>query len=209
MKSFFVIPLIAFGSLASPLCLAQTSQSKGPSKTISTQMAERDLWVDHIFWVRSVVVAKADGNRNAEMEADKQVVANAKKLAGVLEPFYGKPANEKLFNLLAGHYGAIKEYLTATIPSPNTEKQKMATDKLTTNAVEIATFLSSANPNLPKDTLVSLLSAHGGHHVAQINEIQKKDFAAEARTWDDMKKHMYVLSDTLVNGIAKQFPDKF
>ncbi|WP_413943631.1 hypothetical protein [Bdellovibrio sp. HCB-162] len=211
MKTLLIVSTLALMTFVSPPSHATGAHAatEGPSKAVSTQMAVRDLWVDHIFWIRSVVVAKADKNKKAETLADQQVVENAKKIAGVIEPFYGKPASEKLFGLLAGHYGAVKDYMNATLPTPNTEKQKSATEKLTTNAIEIATFLSGANPNLPKDTLVSLLAAHGGHHIAQINEIQKKDFTAEAQTWADMKQHMYTLSDALVGGIGKQFPEKF
>lgn len=203
MKTTLSVLMFAIFSLVSVSATAHSS------KAVDTKMAVRDLWVDHIFWVRSVVVAKAQKNKNSMEEAEKQAVANAKNIAGVIEPFYGEAASKKLFELLAGHYGAIKDYMNATLPSPNAKKQKAATDKLTANAVEIATFLSEANPNLPKGTLVALLSGHGGHHVTQINQIQKKDFAGEAETWTAMKKHMYMISDALVEGIAKQFPKKF
>lgn len=209
MKMQSIVLSILAVSLMSVPGFAHAATETGPSKAVVTQMAVRDLWVDHIFWIRSVVIARADKNSKAEAEAEKNVVENAKKIAAVIEPFYGKPATEQLFKLLAGHYGAVKEYMVATFPKANAAKQKAATAKLTSNAVEIATFLSGANPNLPKGTLIGLLSAHGGHHVAQINEIQAKDYAKEAKTWEAMKSHMYTLSDALVAGIGKQFPDKF
>lgn len=71
------------------------------------------------------------------------------------------------------------------------------------------TFLSSANPNWPKQTLVGLLMVHGAHHIAQIDQVNIKDFSAEAKTWDNMKKHIYVIADALADGIVKQFPKKF
>ena len=37
----------------------------------------------------------------------RQVVANAKAIAGAVGPFHGKAASDKLFGLLAGHWGAI------------------------------------------------------------------------------------------------------
>ena len=83
-----------------------------------------------------------------------------------------------------------------------------ALGKLTGNAGEIAKFLSSANPYLPKDTLMTLLSGHGGHHVAQINAIAAKDYAEESKVWDTMKDHIYVISDALGDGLARQFPKK-
>jgi len=54
-----------------------------------------------------------------------------------------------------------------------------------------------------------LLTAHGGHHVQQIQQLHAKQYAEEARTWDAMKNHMYVIADALTNAIAKQFPEKF
>jgi hypothetical protein len=87
--------------------------------------------------------------------------------------------------------------------------QKKAIADLTSNANEIAKFLSGANPNLPEATLQSLLAAHGGHHVQQNQQLAAHDLAGEARTWEAMKSHIYALADALVGGIAKQFPDKF
>jgi len=145
------------------------------------------------------------GNTAAAKAAEDQVVANARQIAGAIEPYYGKAASEKLFGLLAGHYGAVKEYLVAQ----DKAAQDAAWKKLGANAEEIAKFLSGANPNLPIDTLRGLLIAHGGHHVQQITQLRAKDYAGEAQTWEAMKQHMYVIADALAGAIAKQFPTKF
>jgi hypothetical protein len=172
-------------------------------------MTLRDLWVDHIFWVRSVVFASKAGDVEATKVAEQNVVENAKEIAAAVGSFYGKEAGDKLFGLLAGHYGAIKEYLTASL-SGSKEGKDAAVEKLKKNAEEIAVFLNGANPkNWPKDTLVSLLLAHGGHHIAQIDAVVAKDYVAEATTWDAMKKHIYTIADALAGGIEKQFPKKF
>ncbi len=81
-------------------------------------------------------------------------------------------------------------------------------DKLTKNASEIAAFVRSANPNLPKATLYGLLLTHGQQHVMAIDATAKKDWGGEADMWDPMVKHIYTISDALADGIAKQFPDK-
>lgn len=187
---------------------AAPAATASPEKVAETKAALRDLWIDHIFWVRNVVVARADKNKAAEDEAEKSVVANAHSIADTVGSFYGKEAGDGLFKLLAGHYGAIKAYLDASV-AKDKGKQDAATKQLLDNADAIATFLSGANPNLPKDTLLSLLQAHGGHHMTQINQLLAKDYAGEAKTWDDMAHHMYTIADALVDGIAKQFPDKF
>ncbi|HKS55958.1 MAG TPA: hypothetical protein VJS12_11755 [Steroidobacteraceae bacterium] len=195
-------------SLTAPAVYADAPSGPVPAKVAATQAAERDLWVGHIFWVREVVRGLAEKNQAAADFAEKQVVANAKQIAGSIEPFYGKAATDQLFKLLAGHYTAIKAHATATVAGDAAGQQKAIAD-LTGNANEIAKFLSGANPNLPEATLKSLLAAHGGHHVQQNQQLAAHDMAGEARTWDAMKSHIYTLADALVGGIAKQFPDKF
>lgn len=186
----------------------QTIAAVPGEKLHALNSALRDLWIGHVFWVRNVVTARLAGDAAAESAAEQQVVANAKAIAGAFEPFYGEAARDKLFGLLAGHYGAVKDYLDATV-AKNASGQSAATDKLLANAKEIAVFLHGANPNLPAEAVDGLLQAHGGHHIAQIQELQRKDFAAEAKTWADMTQHMYVIADALGAAVAKQFPDKF
>jgi hypothetical protein len=179
-----------------------------PAKVDATKAALRDLWIGHVFWVRNVVVAGFAGDKAAQQAAEKQVVANAQAIAGAFEPYYGPKAKEKLFTLLAGHYGAVKDYLDATI-AKDAAKQSSATTKLLANAGELATFLSSANPYLPKATVEELLQAHGGHHITQIQQLQAKNYDGEAQTWAEMSQHMYVIADALGGAVAKQFPAKF
>jgi hypothetical protein len=185
---------------------APAQQTTASLSATETTAALRDLWVGHIFWVRSVVTATLANDTAARTASDKAAVANARQIANSIAPFYGQAAADKLFGLLAGHYGAVKQYLDA---GTDKAKQDAAVKALTDNAGEIATFLSGANPNLPKAAVLSLLAAHGGHHVTQIQQLRAKQYDQEAETWEEMKGHMYTLSDTLAGAIAKQFPDKF
>ena len=212
-RSLGAVPiLVAICALTTP-AFAQhathaSAQAPAPTKVTDTETALRDLWVGHIFWVRNVVVDTLAGNKAAATAAEQEVVANAKQIATAIEPYYGKAASEKLFGLLAGHYGAVKQYLDATAAG-SSSKQDTAVKSLTDNATEIARFLSGANPNLPFDTLNGLLLAHGGHHVQEIQQLHSKQYAEEAQTWEAMKRHMYVIADALAGGIAKQFPKQF
>ena len=197
------------------LAIPFSSFAKGdetPLKLTSTSMelklALRDLWVGHIFWVRNVVLTTKLGDTAAEKIADQQVVQNAKDIANAVVPYYGKEAGDKLFTLLAGHYGAVKDCMKATFAG-NKEGLNAGMQKMNKNAEEIAAFLSSANPNWPKAALVSALDAHGAFHMAQINEINAKNFSSEAKTWKGEENQIRVIADTLAEGIVKQFPQKF
>jgi hypothetical protein len=187
---------------------AVTAETPASAKLQATRAAERKLWRGHAEAVRKVVVAKIAGNAAAEKTAEAGVVANAREIANSISPFYGQAASDKLFNLLAGHYGAVKAYLDASV-AKDAKGQSNATDGLTSNADQIATFLSNANPHLPKATVMELLQVHAGHHISQIQELIARDAAAEAKTRAAMLEHMDVLGDALANGIAAQFPSKF
>jgi hypothetical protein len=52
-----------------------------------------------------------------------------------------------------------------------------------------------------KMTPVSLLVAHGGHHIAQIDAVVAKDYGTEATVWKNIQKHIYTISDALAGGI--------
>lgn len=178
------------------------------AKQVATQAALRDLWVEHVFWIRNYVIASKDGNQNEKKVAAEQVLANATSISGAIASFYGKPAGDQMLTLLGGHWGAVKEYSDATF-SKDAKGQQSAATKLVANAKQIAAFLAKANPNLPEPVLVGLLSAHGAHHIAQIQQISKGDFAGEANTWAAMRSHMFSIADALTAGLAKQFPAKF
>lgn len=178
------------------------------SAALTTRLALRDLWVEHIFWIRNYAIANQAADKQQAKVAADQVVDNATKIANSIAPLYGQPAADQLLKLLAGHWGAVKHYSDATVAKDTKGKLAAVTD-LTSNAKAIAAFLAKANPNLPENTLVAMLSAHGGHHVAQVDELAAHDYAGEARTWEMMRSHIVSLADTLTAALVKQFPDKF
>lgn len=178
------------------------------SAALSTRLTLRDLWVEHIFWIRNYVMANQAGNHKEAQVAADQVVDNATRIANSIAPLYGQPAADQLLKLLAGHWGAVKHYSDASVAKDAKGKQA-AVNELTSNAKAIAKFLATANPNLPEGTLVTMLAAHGGHHIAQIDQLAAHDYTGEAKTWQMMRVHIEALADALSAALVKQFPDKF
>jgi hypothetical protein len=207
-KKMMLIAAVLLMAASPSLAHEKQMTMQESAKSVELREALRDLWVGHVFWVRNVALTTSLGDTGAAKVAEENVVKNARAIADAIIPVYGKPAGDKLFGLLAGHYGAVKEYMTAAYAADTTGKDA-AVEKIKGNATEIAGFLSSANPNLPKETLVSLLFAHGGHHMAQIDAFAKKDYTAEAQVWSAMNEHMLMIADALGKGIVKQFPTKF
>ena len=212
------LPLAVLAALAiSPATFAHEGQDHAASartaasvsaKQAATRAVLRDLWVEHVFWIRNYVTASAANHASEKKVAADQVVANAKALSGAIASFYGQPAGDRMLALLAGHWGAVKAYSDASF-AKDAKGQQAATATLIANAKDIAAFLAKANPNLPEPTLVGLLSAHGAHHISQVQQIGSGDYAAEARTWEAMRGHMFTIADALADALAKQFPAKF
>lgn len=208
MTSRSLLLALGFCTLTMPAARAAAAPDAQVAGVLQTKMVLRDLWVEHVFWVRGYMIAARTGNEAQRKEAENQIVANAKALAGSIVPFYGQAASDSLFQLLAGHWGAVKGYGTATFNGSPSGQQK-SVDDLTANAHEIAKFLSGANPHLPENAVFGLLSAHGAHHIAQIGAIQKGNYSEEAMVWKDMRHHMLMIADAITEALAKQFPEKF
>ena len=143
---------------------------------------------------------------DAKAAADA-VVANAKQISEAVAGFYGKAGGDQMMTLLGGHWGAVKAMTDARIKGDEAGADKAITD-LNANAAAIAKFLAGANLNLPEDTVLGLMLAHGAHHVAQVKLIIANDTAGEATEWSAMQAHMDMIADALAGAIAKQFPDK-
>ncbi|MBK5351276.1 hypothetical protein JFU37_01875 [Pseudomonas sp. TH41] len=204
------LALILLAFCAQP-AWSQTPPASPPaadSLALTMRLALRDLWVEHIFWIRNYAIANQAANKQQAKVAADQVVDNATKIANSIAPLYGQPAADQLLKLLAGHWGAVKHYSDATVAKDAKGKQAAVTD-LTSNAKAIAAFLAKANPNLPESTLVTMLAAHGGHHIAQVDQLAAHDYAGEAGTWQMMRTHIVSLAEALTAALVKQFPDKF
>jgi hypothetical protein len=185
------------------------AKDANPARVAEVQRTFRDLWLGHIFLIQHVVLFNAKSDPVARDAADKQVLANAKQISSTFTPYYGDARSEKLFALLAGHYAAVKEYSDATVVE-NTNQQDAALARLGSNADDIDVFFNGVNPHyLPRGTIRGLIEAHGAHHVLQINQYKKKEYAQLEETWSLMRQHVYVIADTLTMALTKQFPDKF
>ena len=200
---------VAFAAGALPL-LPASAHADAPvvaAQAPKLHAAMRSLWQGHVERTRAYALAVKAGDAAAAKKAGDVVVANAKQIADAVAGFYGVDAGKRMLELLAGHWGGVKALTDATHSGDAAARDKAIQD-LSANGADISKFLAGANPNLPEDAVRGLLTAHVGHHAAQIGEIMQGDMKAEATTWTAMRKHMDTLADALSDGIAKQFPAK-
>lgn len=176
-----------------------------PQSTL--RLGLRKLWADHAIWTRQYIVAFASNGADAGAAAGR-LLKNQEHLGNAIVPFYGEVAGAQLTNLLKQHILIAVDLLTAAKAGDDAEFQRHD-QRWTQNADEIATLLSGANPNWPKSDVVDLLNLHlkltKDEAVARLTAQWDDDVIA----WDDIFTEIMTVSDTLADGIIKQFPERF
>ena len=177
------------------------------SAAADLKMTMRKLWTDHTVWTRDYIIAAVDDKPDA-MAAANRLMKNQEDIGNAIAGYYGAAAGQQLTSLLKQHISIAVDLIKAA-KANNATAQKQADDKWQQNAVEIATFLSKANPNWPQATLVDMMKMHLSTTTNEVVARLKHDYDADVRAYDAVYDHILMMSDALSDGIVKQFPDKF
>lgn len=171
------------------------------------RIALRKLWSDHVIWTRQYIVAAVAGTPDAEAAAGR-LLTNQEDIGAAIVPYYGQAAGDRLTELLKEHILIAVDLVAAATAG---DQGAFATHdaRWTANIGELAAFLSGANPYWPERDVLDLLALHlkltKDETVARIT----RDWAADARAFDDIFTEIMVVADTLHDGLAAQFPDRF
>lgn len=167
----------------------------------------RKLWADHVIWTREYLVAAVATTQDAQAAAGR-LLMNQEHLGNAIVPYYGQAAGNRLTDLLKQHI-LIAVDLVAAAKAGQQEQFQAHDQRWTQNAQDIAAFLAGANPNWPAQDIVDLLNLHLAltkkEAVARLTGKWEEDIVA----FDDIFTEIMTVSDTLSEGIIKQFPDKF
>lgn len=176
-----------------------------PSANLHRDM--RKLWSDHVIWTREYIVAAVNGDPSAQAVAGR-LLRNQEDIGNAIAPYYGAAAGAKLTDLLKQHI-TIAVDLVAAAKAGDKAKQDDADRRWHANAADIATFLSGANPNWPRQALVDMLNQHlaltTNEAVARLQKRWSDDIAA----FDSIFPQALMMADALSDGIVKQFPTRF
>lgn len=171
------------------------------------RLALRKLWADHVIWTREYIVAAVAGTPDANAAATR-LLKNQEDIGAAVVPYYGQGAGDKLTDLLKQHI-MIAVDLVAAAKAGDDGAFATHDERWTANIGEIASFLAGANPNWPEKDVRDLLALHlkltKDEAVARLNS----DWEADVKAFDDIFTEIMVVADTLHDGIAAQFPDRF
>jgi len=167
----------------------------------------RKLWTDHVVWTRDYIIA-ATTNQPDAPAALNRLMKNQEDIGGAVAKFYGATAGRQLTTLLKEHISIAGDIVKAAMAG-DTPGQKAGDDRWHQNATQIAEFLSKANPNWPRATLVDMMNKHLATTTTELVARLTKDWEGDARAFDAVYDHILHMSDALSDGIVKQFPEKF
>lgn len=209
---FIICSSVAFATSGSA-CLASKAAEKQQQtvecnkKKEDLKMAMRKLWEDHITYTRNYIISDL-GNLGDKDAVAKRLLKNQDDIGNAVATYYGNDAGKKLAKLLKDHILVAVEVVDAAKKGDKAALDKNQ-KKWSTNADEIAVFLSGANPNWKKDDISKSLQKHleltTGEVVGRLN----KDWNADIDSYDKGHEHMLMFADILTDGVKKQFPDKF
>jgi hypothetical protein len=163
---------------------------------------------EHV-WLAAATTEAALGGRGGEFkDAAGALDANSVALSKAIGSVYGADAGTAFLALWRKHIGFFVDY-TNGVGRKDKAMQDKAVKDLVGYADDFGAFLSSANPNLPKDVVAGLVRDHVVGLKAVVDAQANKQWAAAYGKLRVAAAHMQMIADPLAGAISKQFPEKF
>lgn len=186
---------------------ATFAQAKQSDAATMLRQDMRKVWTDHVVWTRNYIIA-ATTNQPDAPTALTRLMKNQEDIGAAVAKYYGDAAGRQLTTLLKDHIAIAGDIVKAAMAGDKAG-QKTADGRWHQNATQIADFLSKANPNWPRATLVDLMNMHLSTTATELTARLNKDWAGDVKAYDAVYDHILHMSDALADGILKQFPAKF
>ena len=220
MRSIINIVLCA-GVLALAACTSSTynpapathdmssmhSMAMSSSQQQALAQAMRKLWAEHVVYTRLYIISAVDGSDDTQTVAGR-LLKNQEDIGNAIAPYYGAAAGQKLTDLLKQHILIAVDLVTAAKANDQAKVQD-ADRRWHDNAADLATFLSGANPNWPRQAVLDMLNQHLALTTREATDRIQKNHTDELSTYDQVFGQAMMMADTLTNGIVAQFPNRF
>jgi hypothetical protein len=197
--------LIASAGGAAPADHSHPSKVLSAAATLHQNM--RALWSDHVIWTRDYIVA-AVADQPDQQAAAGRLMRNQEDIGAAVAAYYGPAAGARLTELLKAHISIAVDLIKAAKAGDGAGQQQ-ADLAWRRNAEDIADFLSKANPNWPRATLVEMMNTHLSTTTNEVVARLTKNWQEDVRAFDAVYHHILEMSDALSAGIVKQFPNQF
>lgn len=198
---------LAFVAVYACATAAMSSATSPSPASLQLHDAMRKLWSDHVVWTRLYIVSAVAGDASAQTAANR-LLRNQEDIGNAIVPYYGAAGGTQLTNLLKQHI-LIAVDLVSAAKAGDQAKVADADRRWHANANDIATFLSGANPNWPKATVLAMLNQHLALTTQEATARIQGRWADDAAAFDSIFTQILGMADALSDGIVKQFPNRF
>lgn len=202
-----------FGYMAGKSKNGEKSKTQSAAVSTDTKAADlravlNNLEAEHVDLAAAATRAGFDGDPSFNAAAGA-LGENTNKLAAAIESIYGEEAGVKFKEIWESHIVFFVDYTVAAKQGDKAGMDK-AVQNLNGYVEAISTFLSGANPNLPKEAVAQLVSEHVGLLKEAVDKHGAGDYAGSYDAQDRARTQITTkIADTLAGAIVKQNPSKF
>lgn len=187
---------------------ASTASMGETKKASDLRAALNNLEAEHVDLASAATRAGFDGDPSFTAAAGA-LGKNTDKLSAAIASVYGDEAGAKFKEIWASHIGFFVDYTVAAKGGDMAGMDK-AVQNLNGYVEAISTFLSDANPNLPKEAVAQLVTEHVGLLKEAVDKHGAGDFEGSYDAQERARTQITTkIADTLSGAIVKQSPDKF
>ena len=215
MKQLILLSMLTCGMMANPVTTEPVATAKKikttvyhcPKKSYELKTAMRKLWEDHVTYTRNYIISALADLGDVGAVATR-LLKNQDDIGAAIKPFYGKPGADQLAKLLRDHI-IIATKVVKAAKEGNKEALNQQQAAWKANADDIANFLHASNPHWKKHAMAKMLHTHLDLTTQEVVSRLQKNWDADIAAYDKGHVHMLHFSDMLVDGLTKQFPEKF
>ena len=210
-----VVGLAVGGGVGYAVNSANTENDSVASAAPTTDTKAADLRTllnnlesEHVDLAAAATRAGFDGDPSFTAAAGA-LGKNTDELSAAIGSVYGEEAGERFKEIWASHIGFFVDY-TVAAKAGDMAGMDEAVQNLNGYVEAISTFLSDANPNLPKEAVAQLVTEHVGLLKEAVDKHGAGDYAgsydAQSRARVQITND---IADTIAGAIVTQNPDKF
>lgn len=178
------------------------------SKAAGLRVVLNNLEAQHVDLAAAATRAGFDGDASFTASAGA-LDKNSRDLSAAVGSVYGEEAGKQFYDIWNSHIGFFVNYTVAAKGGDMAGMDKAVAD-LNGYVEAISTFLSGANPNLPKDAVAQLITEHVGLLKSAVDKHGAGDYAGSYDAQSRARAQITTkIADTLAGAIVKQKPEAF
>lgn len=177
------------------------------SEEVRLRNTIRLLWEQHVEWTRMTIISIA-ADLADEALVTGRLLRNPSDSEMVLRLLYGNEKAARFRSLLREHLVIASELVKAA-KAGDSKAAADAERRWYANADEIAAFMNEINPFWSREAFTKMLHTHLALTKSEAVARLSKDYARDIAIYDEIEMQALEMADAMVEGILKQFPDRF